>query len=225
MALNFAAEERFRVRDDRVNQRARQRKATQASILQAALDVFSEKGFDGASTREIAAQAQVHHALIKYHFNSKDELWRAAVRFLFERQAQELNLPSPADPTYPSFRDYARAVVGAVVAYSARHPEHARLMNQESLRDSERLDWAAETFIADISRVSGRFIELCKRDGILPDVSTPALVYIFVGAAQTFYTLAPEVRRVWGIDPADPEVIGQHIQALTAVMFRDTPAD
>ena len=207
-----------------MNQRARQKQATQASILQAALNVFSEKGFDGASTREIAAQAQVHHALIKYHFNSKDELWRAAVSFLFERQAQEMNLPSPSDPAYANFRDYARAVVGAVVAYSARHPEHARLMNQESLRDSERLDWATENFISEIGRVSGRFIDLCKREGILPDVSTPALVYIFVGAAQTFYTLAPEVRRVWAIDPADPEIIAQHIHALTSVMFRDPPS-
>lgn len=206
-----------------LNQRARQREATQASILQAALDIFSEKGFDGASTREIAAQAQVHHALIKYHFNSKDELWRAAVRFLFERQALELNLPSPSDPSHADFRAYARAVVRAVVAYSARHPEHARLMTQESVRDSERLDWAAETFIADISRVSGRFMELCKREGILPDVSTPALVYIFVGAAQTFHTLAPEVRRVWGIDPSHPDVIEDHVQALTAVLFRDPP--
>lgn len=204
-----------------VNQRARQREATQASILQAALDIFSEKGFDGASTREIAAHADVHHALIKYHFNSKDELWRAAVSFLFQRQATEMNLPRADDPSYGDFRAYARAVVRAVVAYSARHPEHARLMTQESVRDSERLDWAADTFISDISRVSGRFVDLCKREGILPDVSTPALVYIFVGAAQTFYTLAPEVRRVWGIDPSDPVIIEQHAEALTAVLFRD----
>lgn len=206
-----------------MNQRARQRETTQASILQAALEVFSEKGFEGASTREIAALADVHHALIKYHFNSKDELWRAAVSFLFQRQARELNLPSPDDPSYPDFRAYARAVVRAVVIYSARHPEHARLMTQESVREGERLDWAADTFIAEISRVSGRFIDLCKREGILPDVSTPALVYIFVGAAQTFYTLAPEVRRVWKIDPADPAVIEQHAEALIAVLFRDAP--
>lgn len=204
-----------------MNQRARQRETTQASILQAALDIFSEKGFDGASTREIATRAEVHHALIKYHFNSKDELWRAAVNFLFRRQAQELRLPRPEDPAYRDFRAYAQAVVHAVVVYSARHPEHARLMTQESIRDSERLHWAADTFIAEISRISGQFIDLCKREGILPDVSTPALVYIFVGAAQTFYTLAPEVRRVWKIDPADPAVIEAHAQALIAVLFRD----
>lgn len=204
----------------KVNLRVQQREATQASLLQAALEVFSEKGFDGASTREIAALAGAHNALIKYHFSSKDALWRAAVAFLFERQAKELAMPRHDDPVHADFKAYARAVIRAVVLYYAKHPEHARLMVQESMRDNDRLNWAADTFIADISRVSGKFIEMCKREGILPDVSTPALVYIFVGAAQTFYALAPEVRRVWNIDPADPDVIEAHAEALVKVLVR-----
>ena len=113
-----------------MNIRARQKAATQASILQAALEIFSEQGFEGASTREIAAKAGVHHALIKYHFDNKDTLWRAAVAFLFKRQAEELQLPAPDDPAYASHRDFAKAVIRSVVLYSARHPEHARLMVQ-----------------------------------------------------------------------------------------------
>lgn len=204
-----------------MNQRVRQREETQGAILQAALDIFSAKGFDGASTREIAAHAGVHHALIKYHFNTKDDLWRAAVRFLFERQTAEISLPSADDPAFADYRAYARAVIRAVVIYSARHPEHARLMMQESLKGGERLDWAADSFIRETSRVSARFIDLCKREGLLPDVATSSLVYIFVGGAQTFFTLAPEVRTVWGLDPSDPAVIEQHAEALTAVLFRD----
>ncbi|MDB5454955.1 MAG: Transcriptional regulator [Caulobacter sp.] len=203
-----------------MNVRARQKAATQASILQAALEIFSEKGFDGASTREIAAHAGVHHALIKYHFTSKDALWRAAVTFLFQRQAAELSLPAPNDPAHASYRDFARAVIRAVVLYSARHPEHARLMVQESVRDSERFRWAADEFIVQTRQAAEAFILLCQREGILPKVSVPALAYIFVGAAQLFYTLAPEVRRVWGIDPSDPEVIEAHAEALTAVLVR-----
>ena len=83
-----------------MNLRTQQREATQASLLQAALEVFSEKGFEGASTREIAALAGAHNALIKYHFSSKDALWRAAVAFLFERQATELAMPRHDDPAF-----------------------------------------------------------------------------------------------------------------------------
>lgn len=203
-----------------MNIRARQKAATQASILQSALEIFSEQGFEGASTREIAAHAGVHHALIKYHFDSKDALWRAAVSFLFKRQAEELELPAPDDPAYGSYRDYAKAVIRAVVLYSARHPEHARLMVQESVRDSERFRWAADAFIIHTRKAAEAFVLLCQKEGILPQVSVPASVYIFVGAAQLFYTLAPEVRRVWGVDPSDPAVIEAHADALMAIMVR-----
>lgn len=203
-----------------MNARVRQREATRASILQAALEEFSERGFDGASTRDIAAKAGVHHALIKYHFNSKDELWRAAVTFLFERQFRDLTLPGPDDPRYADRKAYASEIIRQVVLYSARHPEHARLMVQETVSDSERFHWAADTFIKGAAEASASFIRLMQRDGILPAGSVAALSYILVGAAQLFYTLAPEVRRVWGIDPSDPEVIEEHVNALIAVMVR-----
>ncbi|MGZ3582841.1 MAG: TetR/AcrR family transcriptional regulator [Ktedonobacterales bacterium] len=53
-------------------------------ILEAALDVFAEEGFDGATTKEIAARADVTHGLIYFYFPSKDDLFNAA----FEHQAQ-----------------------------------------------------------------------------------------------------------------------------------------
>ena len=59
--------------------------ATRDRIVAAAIDLFSERSFDGASTREIAARADVTQPLVNYHFRSKEELWRAAVDALFER--------------------------------------------------------------------------------------------------------------------------------------------
>lgn len=203
-----------------MNARVRQKEATRASILQAALEEFAERGFDGASTRDIAAKAGVHHALIKYHFNSKDELWRSAVTFLFERQAIDVNLGGPNDARYPDRKAYAIAVIREVVLYSARHPEHARLMVQETCRDSERFHWAADTFIKGTASAAEQFVRLLQKEGFLPNVSVPALAYIFVGASQLIYTLAPEARRVWGIDPSDPKIVEDHIEAMIAVMIR-----
>ena len=204
------------------NSRTLQKEATRAAILQSALLVFSERGFDGGSTRDIAAHAGVHHALIKYYFGSKNTLWRAAVTFLFERQAAEMSLVAPAADTKTrlSRREHAREILRQYLLYCARHPEHARLMMQESLRDSDRLKWAAETFISGTASGAERFVLMLQREGILPDVSVPALVYIIVGSAQLFYTLAPEVRRVWGIDPADEAVSAAHVEAVLAVLVR-----
>ncbi len=206
----------------RPTQRALQKEATRAAILQSALQIFSERGFDGASTRDIAEHAGVHHALIKYYFDNKDTLWRAAVTFLFERQVEEMRFDPPTVKanTRHNRREYAREALRRYVRYCARHPEHARLMVQESLRDSERLRWAADTFISITASAAERLVRVLQREGLLPEVSVPALVYIIVGSAQLFYTLAPEVRRVWGIDPEDPKVTADHIEALLAVLLR-----
>jgi AcrR family transcriptional regulator len=53
------------------------------AILRAALRAFSVRGFDGASTREIAAEAGVNHGLIPYYFGSKGKLWQEAVDLAF----------------------------------------------------------------------------------------------------------------------------------------------
>src|ERR671922_1345136 len=65
--------------------------ATRERILAAALDLFSERSFDGATTRDIAARAGVTQPLLNYHFRSKDELWRAAVDGLFAELAAALD--------------------------------------------------------------------------------------------------------------------------------------
>jgi AcrR family transcriptional regulator len=53
---------------------------TQERILNAAERLFSERGIDGVSLREIAASAGVQLALISYYFRSKEGLYRAVFR-------------------------------------------------------------------------------------------------------------------------------------------------
>ncbi|TCP53786.1 TetR family transcriptional regulator [Tumebacillus sp. BK434] len=51
------------------------RKSKMSLIFQAAIDVFSEKGFDKATMDDIAARANVAKGTIYYHFKSKEELF------------------------------------------------------------------------------------------------------------------------------------------------------
>jgi AcrR family transcriptional regulator len=52
---------------------------TRARILDAALDVFSEHGFDGSSLQQIADRVDLTKAALYYYFRSKDELLEALV--------------------------------------------------------------------------------------------------------------------------------------------------
>ena len=57
----------------------RDAEATRERILTCAKRLFSEKGFDAASTREIAACANVNSALVARYFGSKKELFEQAI--------------------------------------------------------------------------------------------------------------------------------------------------
>ena len=48
---------------------------TRQSILEAARQVFAEKGYDQASIRAIAAQAEVDPALVHHYFGTKEKLF------------------------------------------------------------------------------------------------------------------------------------------------------
>lgn len=52
-------------------------------ILEAALAVFSQKGYHAANVSDVAAQAGVSQGTIYWYFESKEELFQAAILFAF----------------------------------------------------------------------------------------------------------------------------------------------
>ncbi|MEI9412119.1 CerR family C-terminal domain-containing protein [Mesorhizobium salmacidum] len=57
---------------------------TRAALVRAALKLFGRQGFDGTSTREIAAEAGANIGSIAYHFGGKEGLRAAAADFIVE---------------------------------------------------------------------------------------------------------------------------------------------
>jgi AcrR family transcriptional regulator len=53
---------------------------TRVAILEAARKAFAERGYDGASIRQIATSAGVDPALVHHYFGAKDKLFLAAMR-------------------------------------------------------------------------------------------------------------------------------------------------
>lgn len=64
---------------------------TRAQIIAAALRVFGERGYDQASTREIARHAAVNPPALQYYFGGKDGLHRACAEFIIERAGATLS--------------------------------------------------------------------------------------------------------------------------------------
>ncbi|TDW95533.1 MULTISPECIES: TetR/AcrR family transcriptional regulator [Kribbella] len=59
-----------------------------ARIRDAAIRLFGERGIEGASIRDIAAEAGVSSGLVRHHFGSKESLREACDRYAKERMLQ-----------------------------------------------------------------------------------------------------------------------------------------
>lgn len=57
---------------------------TRQNIMKAAVVLFAERGYEGASVRAIVSKARVNQAAINYHFKGKDGLYLEVLRVAFE---------------------------------------------------------------------------------------------------------------------------------------------
>nr|WP_235679161.1 CerR family C-terminal domain-containing protein [Aquibium microcysteis] len=90
---------------------------TRFALIQAALKLFGEKGFDGTSTREIATAARANIGSIAYHFGGKEGLRSACAEHIVEAvgaiAAQAIG-PAAGALAGPMDRETARAILHAV---------------------------------------------------------------------------------------------------------------
>ena len=190
-----------------MSRRAQQRATTRERIVEAAAEAFAEKGFHGASTRDIAQRAGANQGLITYHFRSKDELWRAAADRTFGLLRQSLGTSLAAlasdDP-----RDRAREAIRQYVRFAAAHPELFRLMVEEGKHDDERMAWLVDTHLRPIYEGFLRFGGALG--GGLDAPLQAHAYYVLAGAASLLFAVAPECRRLTGLDPTSAQAVETH---------------
>jgi len=81
------------------------------------------------------------------------------------------------------------------------------------------MDYLVERHVRPLyDRTVGLF-ERLSRDGAVPPIAPSHLYYILTGAGPTMFVLAPECRRLSGLDPESHEVIDAHADAVCLLLF------
>ncbi len=201
--------------------RQKRSRETQERILAAALSVFGEQGYRGASTHEIAHRAEVAQPLLMYHFPTKADLWVAAAEsaidaFLeqFRPRFEALEGLDPASKLRVVFQDYAR--------FAAQHPELHKLMIEASVCGEPNLAGLVETRLRPVFELLCREIEAAQKAGTMLPADPVLLYYSLVGVAATVFSLRREVELLSGRDPQEPETVEAQANLL-AELFFSTP--
>ena len=191
--------------------------ATRQKLLAAGIALFSSRGYEATSTRQVEAAAGVQRNLITYHFGNKGEFWKACMENLFGRLAEITG------PTISQSRDIApgeriRFLIRQFVRVSAKYPEVTRIMLEEGRSDDWRLDWIVE-------HQSRRFYNIVNalfdEGGYSPEGLTPIQFYYALVSGAAIFAMAPECRRLSGQDPFSEEMIDAQANAIAGLLIRE----
>jgi AcrR family transcriptional regulator len=207
-------------RRERPRKRAEQQRSieTRASILNAAIGEFAERGFEGASIRAIADRLGLQHPLITYHYRSKDILWRAAAEHAFAQIRNEWDISTPEESDLPPLARL-RQEYTVLFRYTVAFPEFHRFMRQEALTNNPRLKWVAETVLAPLlGRLLPQIIE-AQKQGLLPAVDPILFHYMMVSLTATLSEFGPEMQVTSGLSSDDTEVVAAYWRLVDETVF------
>jgi AcrR family transcriptional regulator len=115
---------------------------TRQRILDVALDLFTEQGFDGTSLRQIAERLGVTKAALYYHFESKDDILMALHMRLHELGKDSLQRMGEGPVTLELWGELLDKIVDQMLAQRKIFLMHER--NQAALEKLHRKDHDAE---------------------------------------------------------------------------------
>lgn len=203
-------------------QRGEQQRAveTREKIIDAAEQEFANRGYEGASTREIARRAGVQHTMISYHFSGKDGLWQA----VFDRVSGEftrLQRERLEGLRGVDNKTKLRLLLEEFIRYSADNLNLHKLMTLAATESSPRLDNIVSTYIADYFKLISDLIGDVQKDGHFVEGDPNHLHYLFIGAATRIFMQSHEVARVIGRSPLEAAFVDMHVEKCLSLFFRD----
>jgi AcrR family transcriptional regulator len=117
------------------------------NILDAALHVFSEKGYEAATVRQISAQSSANIALISYYFGGKEQLFFELIGRSFPRFAP---WDAKEDPVVA-----LRELIATMIRFKLEHSCLANMIHQEVSMYSARKAGLAVYVEPLVERLSG----------------------------------------------------------------------
>jgi TetR/AcrR family transcriptional regulator len=193
-------------------------KHTAERILDAAEEVFAERGFDAASLGDVADRVGIRPQAIYNHFSGKRELYAAVLERLLDPFLELLDDAAAAGGTH------AAEALTRDVAFHARNPHLARILQYATLGGGEPLAliqerWYRPFFERALLLAPEKNAIVQRNPALLPWV-----ICAFHSLILGYATMAPLHRELLGIDPFSPEGVARQtelLQELLRLLNRD----
>lgn len=179
---------------------------TRARILDAAFELFVDKGFAAVTMRELAEGSGVTKSLIHHHFGTKEALWDAVKEAAFERyyHGQREELASAESPD----AELLRNGVIRYFEFLRDNPRVVRLFTWTHLEG----DTSCSHMDAELVELGAERIRQAQEAGLLRgDVNPTHVVTIFIHACTQWFETR-EHHRDWAGIGADGEYLDDFLK-------------
>jgi TetR/AcrR family transcriptional regulator len=167
------------------DRKQRDKHQTVSDVLQAATSLFSEKGLNGTSIRDIEAASGVSKGLIMYHFGTKKNLYKAVQTKLMEEYTEWM--ASRRDSSSDILEMITGAIQGALT-YQRTHPEFRRIRLWSYLEGQEKLSELEKRFTASLVEV----VQLGQQSGLVrEDIDALIAPFIVRGTIEEWIRREP----------------------------------
>ncbi len=198
---------------------------TKLALVLAAGELFSERGFDGVSTREIAQKADAKLGSIYYHFQTKEKLYieafryavskgkRKTVRQIVDKNPKRLGSPEGlAEIVWETILDFFQDVL------FQKAPEWKnRLITRELYHPSAVMPRLVEEIFREVYEDIKSLYFLVKPDGSEADASIWSM---FLPGIATFYNHNRDILlEILGKKAFDTEFLHKATKATAKMMI------
>ncbi|MEU6371625.1 TetR/AcrR family transcriptional regulator [Streptomyces sp. NPDC046909] len=183
------------------------------SILLRGLEAFAELGYDRASARELARRLGVSHNFINDRYGSKAAFWRAVVDSAMGAQFEVM----PEVDTSADDVEQLRQFITGLYRTSVIRPQLGRIFVDEFSRDSERLDYVYERYIAPTLQTIVPGIERLVAAGRMGPVPMDVLFFAIIGPISGMVEV-PLARRLGRPEGASPEQLSATAEMLATLV-------
>jgi len=151
-------------------------------ILHVAVTLFSQRGFGGTTTKEIAQAAGVSEAMVFRHYATKQELYSA----ILDHKACSGDRMNPEEMVAEALNQkddravFERLALGALTHHEV-DPEFQRLLLHSALEKHELAEMFFEKFLRRVYELLGGYIAERQRDGAMIKIDPAIIVRAFIG--------------------------------------------
>lgn len=153
---------------------------TRIKILEAAIKLFAENGFNGTTTKQIAEEAGVNEALIFRYFSTKRELYGAIIERKIE---EEPGIEMPIENHRETKDDWLifRSVGMRMFECVENDPTFMRLLYFSALEGHELSDMFFDTYVEYVRMMLSDYIEQRVSEGAFKNINPLLAARGFIG--------------------------------------------